>query len=94
MKRIAYVFGVLLLFISMGLSYSCKYSQYAVKKSQTKTDNIRKARIKQSNKDYDKAAKEHLNRQDKATKKRMKKNNKDQRKYYNNNHSKAKRTSF
>jgi hypothetical protein len=80
--------------INIGMFSSCKNSQYAAKRSQAKTDNMRKARVKQSQKVYDKASKEHLNRQDKATKKRIKKNSKDQKKYYNNNRSKGKNSSL
>lgn len=93
MKKIIYFFFILLFATSIGVFFSCKNSQYAAKRSQAKTDNVRKARVKQSQKDYDKASKEHLNRQDKATKKRIKKNNKDQKRYYNNNRSKSKNSS-
>ncbi len=79
---------MLLLAINIGMFSSCKNSQYAAKRSQAKTDNMRKVRVKQSQKLYDKASKDHLNRQDKITKKRMKKNSKDRKRYYNNNHLK------
>lgn len=91
MKKLAYWFFLLMLTVNVGMFSSCKNSQYAAKRSQAKVDNIRKSRVRKSQKMYDKASKEHLNRQDKATKKRMEKHTKDQKKHYKNKHSKKKK---
>jgi len=82
MKKLSYLLCGLILIASAEMLFSCKYTNYAAKREQASTDRRRDAKARQAQKEYRKAKKSHLNRQDKITKKRMQQTVKQQKKQY------------